>query len=152
MKSTSHFVWSILLLFALSPLFAHAQDASSQATLTVAVAGISSDKGKIICALFDQADGFPMDREPALKTQAHDADPDGVTCQFDALAPSSYAISVFHDRNTNDKVDTNFLGVPKEAWGVSNGVRPRMRPPRFEEAVFDLAAGQSVTLDIEVDR
>ncbi|MEM1041539.1 MAG: DUF2141 domain-containing protein [Bacteroidota bacterium] len=130
---------------------AAAQDAASTGTIVVSVSGVASDEGEIGCALFNQDDGFPMDRASALHAQEHAASPDGVTCQFDALTPGSYAVSVFHDRNVNDKVDTNFLGVPKEDWGVSNGVRPRMRAPRFEEARFDLAAGQTLTLDVRVD-
>jgi uncharacterized protein (DUF2141 family) len=49
-------------------------------------------------------------------------------------------------------VDANFLGIPTEAWGVSNNVRPALRAPRFEEASFKVASGQSVTLEIRVDR
>ena len=33
------------------------------------------------------------------------------------------------------------FGIPKEPWGVANGVRPKMRPPRFEEAAFEIAVG-----------
>ncbi|MCX2763828.1 DUF2141 domain-containing protein [Aquimarina muelleri] len=31
-----------------------------------------------------------------------------------------YAISCFYDANNNKKMDTNFLGIPKEKVGASN--------------------------------
>jgi uncharacterized protein (DUF2141 family) len=46
----------------------------------------------------------------------------------------SYAVAAFHDENSNGKLDANFLGVPREGYGVSNDVRPRFRAPRFSEA------------------
>ncbi|MEM9997821.1 MAG: DUF2141 domain-containing protein [Bacteroidota bacterium] len=144
----------LLAVLASSSLFAHAQEATNPAaatgTIVVSVSGVTSDEGEVGCALFDQADAFPMNREAALRTQGHAADPAGVTCRFEGVAPGTYAIAVAHDRNENGETDTNFLGIPKEDWGVSNGARPNMRAPRFDEAAFDLAAGQTLTLAIEV--
>jgi uncharacterized protein (DUF2141 family) len=80
------------------------------------------------------------------------ADAKGVTCNFSDLADGSYAVSVSHDLNGNKKVDTNFLGMPTESWGVSNNARPSLRAPRFDEAVFKVVAGKDMTLDIKVDK
>ena len=70
---------------------------------------------------------------------------DGVAvARFDQLEPGSYAITVYHDKNDNRRFDKNRLGIPREAWGVSNNVRPRLRAPRFDEAMLVLtsAAGE----------
>lgn len=48
--------------------------------------------------------------------------------------PGIYAVAVHHDANTNGKMDTNFFGIPKEGYGISNDPRPRFRAPRFDEA------------------
>ena len=48
--------------------------------------------------------------------------------------PGTYAVAVHHDANANGAMDSNFLGMPKEGYGVSNDVRSRFRPPRFSEA------------------
>ena len=50
------------------------------------------------------------------------------------VVPGTYAVAVHHDANANGKMDTNFLGIPNEGYGVSNDPRPRFRAPRFEEA------------------
>ncbi|MEM6648006.1 MAG: DUF2141 domain-containing protein [Bacteroidota bacterium] len=125
---------------------AYAQDA----TITVSVAGVSSDKGEIKCSLFDQADAYPDKYDNALLIDTQTADPDGTTCRFEGLAAGTYALAVFHDKNTNGKLDTNFVGAPKEDWAASNDARPSLRKPRFSEAAFTIADGQTLALDLEV--
>jgi uncharacterized protein (DUF2141 family) len=44
-------------------------------------------------------------------------------CEFPGVAPNTYAVSVFHDENSNGKLDTNFMGIPREGVGASNGAR-----------------------------
>jgi uncharacterized protein (DUF2141 family) len=52
------------------------------------------------------------------------------------VAPGTYAVSVLHDVNSNGDLDTNFLGIPKEPLGFSNGAKPKMGPPSFDAAKF----------------
>jgi uncharacterized protein (DUF2141 family) len=81
------------------------------------------------------------------------AQADGATCRFGGLQPGRYAVSIGHDLNGNRRVDTNFLGMPTEQWGVSNNARPTLRAPRYDEAVFTLPADKAEqVLDIEVAR
>jgi len=121
------------------------------AELIVNVTGISDAPGQIGCALFKGPQGFPMDSSAARQAWLP-ADPKGVTCRFADVTDGSYAVSVSHDRNGNKKVDTNFLGIPTEAWGVSNNARPSLRAPRFEEAVFKMADNKDLTIDIRVTK
>jgi uncharacterized protein (DUF2141 family) len=46
--------------------------------------------------------------------------------------------------NANSKLDTNFIGMPKEGVGTSNNPRTRFGPPSFENAVFELDSGNRV--------
>ena len=151
---------SFLLLVALGTAVASAEDAEAPATeietvtggaeVIVYVSNIASDKGNVDCALFPSEAGFPMQGSDALQSR-HSARPGTVECRFENLSAGTYAVAVSHDENQNGKTDTNFLGIPKEAWGVSNNVRPKMRAPRFDEAAFDLADGQTLTLEITVN-
>ncbi len=63
-----------------------------------------------------------------------------------AVAPGAYAVAVHHDANSNGKVDANFLGIPKEGYGVSNDPRPRFRAPRFDEARVAIARDTTLTV------
>jgi uncharacterized protein (DUF2141 family) len=110
--------------------------------LTVTVSGIDSDKGEVGCALFRGADGFPMDSAKA-ESQWIKAKTGTVECKFANVGAGDYAVSASHDLNGNRKTDTNFVGMPKEPWGVSNDARPKFRAPRFEEARFTVKPGDS---------
>jgi uncharacterized protein (DUF2141 family) len=62
-------------------------------------------------------------------------------CNFTGLRPGTYAISVFHDENSNGKLDTNFLGIPKEGVGASNDAKGHFGPPKFADAAFQFPGG-----------
>jgi uncharacterized protein (DUF2141 family) len=119
--------------------------------VVVSVTGIKSDQGQIGCGLFRSEDGFPMKSERAVM-RWQPARKGRVTCQFEGLPAGRYAVSVSHDLNGNRKTDTNFIGLPREDWGVSNNVRPSMRAPRFNEAAFDVQSGRETRIEIGVDR
>lgn len=107
--------------------------------VVVRVTGIVAPIGQIGCSLFKGPEGFPMDNTTA-SNQWHPAQGEGVTCRFPDVAPGQYAVSIGHDTNGNRRVDTNFVGMPTEQWGVSGNARPTLRAPRFEEAMFTVAA------------
>jgi uncharacterized protein (DUF2141 family) len=132
----------------LSPLEAQATDT---ATLTVHITGARNAKGKIRAALFRGAEGFPNDASKAILTQAADVDPQtsGAQIVFTDLPAGVYAVSVFHDENMNQKLDKNFVGMPKEGYGASNNPKKKMGPPTFEETKFQLS-GTEQSLEIKL--
>ena len=123
---------------------------SSAAELVVRISGLVEPLGQVGCSLFAGANGFPMDNAGA-RVMWLAADTKGVTCRFADVAEGSYAVSIGHDLNGNKRVDTNFIGLPTEQWGVSKNARPSLRAPRFDEAVFKVAAdAREVVIDIKV--
>src|SRR6266550_4445439 len=64
-----------------------------------------------------------------------------VTVMFDNLPAGTYAVGAFHDENANDHLDTNVLGLPTEGYALSNGVRPVMSKPTFQQAAFTVGSG-----------
>jgi len=130
-------------------LLATAQAAAAE--LQVNVTGIRSATGQVGCALYASERGFPM--EPAVAAQRWlPADPAGVQCRFEALAPGVYAVAVSHDLNGNRRTDTNLVGLPTEDWGVSNNIRPSLRAPRFEEAAVQVAAEPLRIIEVRLGR
>ncbi len=125
-------------------------NASHAAEVVVRVSGLSEPLGQVGCSLFAGAAGFPMDNSSA-RNLWQPADAKGVTCRFNDVPEGTYAVSIGHDLNGNKRVDTNFIGLPTEQWGVSNNVRPNLRAPRFDEASFKVAAdAKDVVIDIKV--
>lgn len=122
------------------------------AEIVVRVSGVTAANGEIGCALFERDTGFPMHNTSA-RARWQTAAAEGVTCRFADVVPGRYAVSVVHDLNGNRRVDTNLIGLPTEAWGVSNGVRPTLRAPRFDEAAFVVKNNDGDTvLDVAVGR
>ena len=53
------------------------------------------------------------------------------------------------DLNKNKKLDTNFLGIPKEPYGFSNEKKGRFGPPKFKEVSFKLNKSSIFKISIE---
>ena len=124
--------------------------AAGAAELVVRITGLSEPLGQVGCSLFAGSAGFPKDSSGARQLwQAADAK--GVTCRYSDVPEGTYAVSIGHDLNGNKRVDANFVGLPTEQWGVSNNARPNLRAPRFDEAMFKVAAdAKEVVIEIKV--
>ena len=115
---------------------------ASANTIRVKVEGLRSDKGQVKCALFSSAKDFPKNGDKAV-AHAQSAIAHGkAVCEFSAVAPGRYAVSVFHDENSNGKMDTNFIGMPREGVGASNNAIGHFGPPKFDAAAFSYSGGQ----------
>jgi uncharacterized protein (DUF2141 family) len=115
----------------------------------VVVEGIDNIGGQLGILLFEQEDGFPSDERKALQMVLLPLDGASLRYSFLELPYGKYAVSVMHDTNMNDKLDTNFLGIPKEGVGISNNVKGTFGAPKFKDASFDLN-GSDVTTTIEL--
>ena len=111
-------------------------------TIHVEVVGLHSDKGQFLCALYSSPEGYPKQSEKALASVSSPIAQKRAVCEFSAVVPGTYAISVFHDENSNGKLDTNFLGIPREGVGASNDARGHMGPPKFDAAHFQFSGGR----------
>ena len=118
--------------------------------LRVLVTGIESDSGEVACTLYDQGKGFPLDAERAVAVKRYAAVPGMLTCTFSDVPAGRYAVAAAHDENGNKKIDANVFGFTKEAWGVSNNVRPDSRPPRFLEASVTMSPDRSLDLEVAI--
>jgi uncharacterized protein (DUF2141 family) len=56
---------------------------------------------------------------------------------------------VLHDENSNNKMDTNAIGIPLEGYGVTNNPKPGFRAATFKESVFTLPK-EGATLKISI--
>ncbi|HNI91331.1 MAG TPA: DUF2141 domain-containing protein, partial [Leptospiraceae bacterium] len=60
------------------------------------------------------------------------------------------AIGIMHDENNNLKMDTNLIGIPKEGYGVSNNVKSKLGPPKYEDAKITLQSANTI-IQIEMN-
>lgn len=138
------------LLIILVSLLSLNNITAKAAELTVEVESDSTD-GNIGCALFSNPNGFPIDSAGAIQQFSQNT-PTGTTFVFSNLKSGKYAVSVMNDQNGNKLLDKNLLGIPKEEWGVSNNIRPTLRAPKFEEALFEVNEKSDLTLKIRIQK
>lgn len=137
------------LLFLLTAFLAPAEQAPTPTAnmIRVEIGGLRNDKGQVMCALFSSARDFPKNGDKAIAQAKSEISQGHATCEFSGIAPGRYAVSVFHDENSNGKMDTNFMGIPREGVGASNNARGHLGPPKFEDAAFSYPGGR---LDLSI--
>ena len=116
----------------------------------VEIVGLHNNKGRVFCALYSSANGFPKDSQRAVRRDTSSILDRKASCEFSGIEPGRYAVSVFHDENSNGKLDTNFLGIPREGVGASNDARGHLGPPKFDAAAFQFVGGR-VDLKITIN-
>lgn len=111
-------------------------------TIRVEIDGLRSARGEVRCSLYASAEGFPTRDEKAVAhARSSIADGRGI-CVFAGIAPGRYAVAAYHDENGNGRLDTNFLGIPREGVGASKNAKGRFGPPRFGDAAFSFRGGR----------
>ena len=117
--------------------------------LNIKISGFENDKGDCWFALDNSKDVYESEDSvfigkilPIINRN--------VSLVIDSLEYGYYAIKVFHDENSNGKIDTNFLGIPTENYGYSNNASAWFGQPDWEKAKF-LFNQREMTLEISVD-
>jgi len=106
--------------------------------------------GTVDCALFDAPKGFPVDvLHSAMRVMVMKVPSSKARCDFEGIPPGTYALVVLHDENMNGKVDTNWIGIPKEGYGFSNDAKASFSAPSFQDASF-LYDGQMLEMTINL--
>lgn len=135
-------------LFAGSAVSAQAPSATKEYTLTIVVEGMDSNVGNLGILIFNGPKGWAEDRQAALKDISVPAQAPTQKVEV-KLPPGRYAIALIHDLNKNHKLDRNFLGMPKEQWGMSNNPHATIKAPPIEKAMFTLDGDKEVKIQLQ---
>ena len=114
-------------------------------TLTVIISEIQGREGKIFVGLYTSAENFP-ETEKSYNGRMMKVRGEKAVATFQDVPAGTYAIAVFHDADTNGKLDKNILGIPKEGYAFSNNVSGTFGPPDFEDASFKSDGNKTVEI------
>ena len=124
-----------LLVLAYLPTIAWPQP--SCPGIHVKILNIRNSTGAVACALFESSVGFPTEfLHSAANIMVIKVRDTQARCDFEDIAPGTYALAVIHDENMNGKLDANWLGIPTEGYGFSNDVKALLGAPSFSAASF----------------
>lgn len=108
-----------------------------QSKITVIIDGLRNNEGIVKVGLFKSKEGFPDEPKKAFQVLKSKIHANKVKMIFTNIPPGNYAIGILHDENSNDKMDTNFFGIPQEGYGASNNAKGHFGSPSFDDAKFE---------------
>ena len=70
--------------------------------------------------------------------------------KLDSLTPGEYSLAAYLDKNGDGKLNRGkILGFPKEPVAFSNGVKPKLGKPSFEETKVTVGADSIVVITLD---
>ena len=121
---------------------ASAWAAGPTASVTVRVENVLPAGGTLRLGLYDAA-RYPDDNATPIASADVSATPGETVVTLHNIPPGTYAIQTFEDINSNNKMDTTWVGLPLEPFGFSQDAKPFLSKPSFDSVKFSLAAGDN---------
>ena len=107
----------LLLIQIVCGIFLFAEETSEEKKLTVEITNVTSEEGQIILAIYNSSENY----DKRIAFQEVKVKPEIDTVIFETNLPDGeYLVMLVHDINNNGKLDTSFIGMPKEPVGLSN--------------------------------
>jgi len=140
---------SFAALAASAPPASELQKFSDPESVTLAIrTAFPATGGAVRVSVYDNPEAFL--EQAALKEQATIDESGVAVLKLRELSAGPHAFVAYYDANGDGQLNRGgVLGKPKEPYAFSNGVKPKLRKPRFDEAAVDVAPGAVVVLTLE---
>ena len=120
---------------------------SAQNKVEVQITGFENNMGNAMIALYNSEDSFLSNR---FKSDVLVIENYRVEAIFSEIPDGVYAISVYHDEDSNGKLNMVMGFYPSEATGTSNNAPARFGPPKWEDAKFELNNEEVLKMEINL--
>ncbi len=107
------------------------------------------EEGTVVILFYDSENSFGDLRDP-FRVEKFTLD-GREFYRVSKLPEGNYAMLVYFDENGNDQIDKNFIGIPREPLGFSNGYRPK-GPPSYSRAAFDVGSDEKQRFEVALYR
>lgn len=105
--------------------------------IQVNINGLKKANGQLLVSLYSEEKTFQTKDYYQSKTIKIPST-ETIKVIFEKIPYGLYAISTYHDANSNGKLDTNIFGIPSEHFGASNDAPAKGGPPKYKDAKFRL--------------
>ena len=121
----------------------YSEETGPEFEVTLNITNIETIEGKLFLSIYQDAQSFK--RKEPLKTVSVQVDGKEMTIT-EKLPQGEYVFFVYQDINENDKLDRNFLGMPKEPVGYGN--HNGGRPGGFNKLKIEIKENKSVDIKL----
>ena len=123
--------------------------ASTQAaTLTIKLNELKSSKGIVFVRVIDRPNYESGSLSSGEYSGEVKAKKGTVSLEIVGIPPGEYVIQALQDTNGNQTMDYNFLGLPKEFWGMSRDPKIKLNKKMWD---FDEVKVEVSEQDMEVN-
>lgn len=137
---------AIAVLIQLACSFAlTAENVEKENKVTVNISEINSSEGQILLCIYDSSENY--DKRKAFQEFKLKPEIDNVTFETQ-LPDGQYLIMLVQDINDNGKLDTSFIGMPKEPVGLSN-YDGKGIPGKFKKHKFSVTEDMTVSIPLK---
>jgi len=137
----------VIKIFLLLILPAAAVDAQN---VEVTITGIRNSEGQMGIGVFRDNESFKKEQAYLeLEFAKKEISSGEMKIRF-TLPPGTYGIALLDDENSDDVMEYNFLGIPKEGFGFSDYYHTGLTMPKFDAFKFDIEEGQKKSINIRI--
>jgi uncharacterized protein (DUF2141 family) len=151
MKMTPIELWTSALIGTLAITVMAPRALAEQSSITVNLSGVRSQKGNVVVCLWGKENkDFPIcSTAGAYKSTTLKANNSSLVASFQNIPSGEYAVSAFHDENGDGKLNTNWMGMPKEGIAAANMDKSqsqgRRERPSFDKMKFKLNGSTTIS-------
>ena len=155
MKNIKCIVFIVLCTFLLTAISActHTKGAKifvappeGDLSLLINIGGIKCCDGVLRLALYNDAD-YWLSKTDLVRGRLGFIVSESQTLEIHGLQAGEYAIAVYQDIDSDNKLDRFFGLIPKEPYGFSNNVG-RFGPVSFNKAAFQLSSDKTINIKL----
>lgn len=137
-----------ILVFILFTLICGDSSQSAKTVeLKIMVTNITRLQGTIELGIFNNSKDF-LQKGKEYRTYSQEVTHDTVYFLLKDLKKDSYAVSIYHDVNSDRECNLNFFGIPKEPYAFSKNYKPILSKPPFNNCKIN--AYQNMSIGIEL--
>jgi uncharacterized protein (DUF2141 family) len=139
-----------MIAFALFLMGLQFSDLYSQ-TVDLTVTNFESSDGGIVLGIYRDQSSFDAEKPALNKVFQKGSNVSGSTLKVSFnLDPGTYGIALLDDENSDQKMNYNWIGWPKEGFGFSNLYHTGLSKPSFSSFKFSVVKGQRIAVTIKV--
>lgn len=124
--------------------------ASGQGRVVADISNFENNKGICRACLFNDAASFTGEGGAPFRCVQVPVTAKKAQAIFENVPTGTYALFVLHDANNNNKMDKNFVGIPKEGYGASRNKLPFAAAPTYKDNQFPVQNNSAVRLSVRL--